>query len=79
MTHCKRHQMLNDVVQCDRHLRHVAAQGKTVVLISLEMSELMYAKRISSGVTQIPLNELQDNSTSVKEKVVKYQTNHPKS
>ena len=58
---------------------NVAAQGKTVVLISLEMSELMYAKRISSGVTQIPLNELQDNSTSVKEKVVKYQTNHPKS
>ena len=58
---------------------NVAAQGKTVVLISLEMSELMYAKRLSSGITQIPLNELQDNSTSVKEKVVKYQTNHPKS
>ena len=58
---------------------NVAAQGKTVVLISLEMSELMYAKRLSSGITQIPLNELQDNSTSVKEKVVKYQTSHPKS
>jgi replicative DNA helicase len=58
---------------------NVAAQGKTVVLITLEMSELMYAKRISSGITQIPLNELQESSSSVKQKVVNYQTNHPKS
>ena len=58
---------------------NVAAQGKTVVLISLEMSELMYAKRISSNVTQIPINELQDNSSNVKQKVVNYQNIHPKS
>ena len=57
---------------------NVAAQGKTVVLITLEMSELMYAKRISSNVTQIPINELQDNSTNVKQKVVGYQNVHPK-
>lgn len=56
---------------------NVAAQGKTVVLISLEMSELMYAKRISSNVTQIPINELQDNSSNVKQKVVNYQNIHP--
>mgnify|MGYP001420000385 CR=1 FL=1 len=57
---------------------NVAAQGKTVVLISLEMSELMYAKRISSNVTQIPINELQDNSSNVKQKVVNYQNIHLK-
>ena len=58
---------------------NVASQGKTVVLISLEMSELMYAKRLSSNITQIPLNNLQDQSSSVKEKVVKYKSIHPES
>jgi len=58
---------------------NVAAQGKTVVLISLEMSELMYAKRLSSNITQIPLNELQDRSNNVKERVVTYQTGRPDS
>lgn len=58
---------------------NVASQGKTVVLISLEMSELMYAKRISSQVTQIPMGELQVNTSTVKERVVTFQDAHPDS
>ena len=58
---------------------NVASQGKTVVLISLEMSELMYAKRLSSNITQIPLNTLQDESSAVKKKVVEYKSVHPDS
>ena len=48
---------------------NVAEQGKTVVLISLEMSELMYAKRISSKVTGINIGDLQTSSDLVKTRV----------
>ena len=48
---------------------NVAEQGKTVVLISLEMSELMYAKRISSKVTGINIGDLQTSSELVKARV----------
>ena len=48
---------------------NVAEQGKTVVLISLEMSELMYAKRISSKVTGINIGDLQTSSELVKTRV----------
>lgn len=36
----------------------IAQQGKTVLLISLEMSEMMYARRLSSNLTGIPVREL---------------------
>jgi replicative DNA helicase len=58
---------------------NVAAQGKTVVLISLEMSELMYAKRVSSKLTRLPINDLTNSSVQVKESIVGYKTTHPKS
>ena len=58
---------------------NVAAQGKTVVLISLEMSELMYAKRISTNVTQIPIGDLNASADMVKRKVVSYKDSHPES
>ena len=51
-------------------------QGKTVVLISLEMSEKMYAKRISSTITTIPINDLQNNPSLMKERIVEYGTNY---
>lgn len=53
---------------------NIAAQGKTVVLISLEMSELMYAKRISSNITQLPINNLHNSSSEVKQKVTSYKS-----
>ena len=56
---------------------NVAAQGKTVVLISLEMSELMYAKRLSSNITQVPIYDLHPSADVVKQKVVNYKNSHP--
>tara|TARA_R110002167_G_scaffold285598_3_gene490659 strand:+ start:1311 stop:2639 length:1329 start_codon:yes stop_codon:yes gene_type:complete len=56
---------------------NIADQGKTVVLISLEMSELMYAKRISTNVSKIPINDLNANADMVKRKVVDYSSSHP--
>ena len=58
---------------------NVAEQGKTVILISLEMSELMYAKRISSHVSKIPISDLKSSPVLVKEKITNYRRSHPKS
>lgn len=38
---------------------NMASKGLTTVLISLEMPEMMYAKRISSHVSKIPINDIQ--------------------
>jgi replicative DNA helicase len=35
---------------------NIAKQNKTVLLVSLEMSEMLYAKRLCSNVTKIPLS-----------------------
>jgi replicative DNA helicase len=40
--------------------------GKTVVLITLEMPETMYAKRICSNITKIPLYSLTNSITELK-------------
>ena len=56
---------------------NVAAQGKTVVLISLEMSELMYAKRVSTSISQIPIGDLCNAADKVKQKIVTYKQGHP--
>jgi replicative DNA helicase len=42
---------------------------KNVLLISLEMSEFMYAKRISTQLTQIPHNDLKTFTQELKEQV----------
>jgi replicative DNA helicase len=39
--------------------------GETVVLISLEMSEMMYARRLSSHVSKIPVKELHDQTAAL--------------
>ena len=38
---------------------------ETAVLISLEMSEMMYAKRLSSHVSKIPVNQLQSETNAL--------------
>ena len=38
---------------------NMANKGLTTVLISLEMPEMMYAKRISSHLSKIPIKEIQ--------------------
>jgi len=45
---------------------NMAEDGKNVLLVTLEMSELLYARRICSNVTKIPMKELAQNSTSIK-------------
>ena len=46
---------------------NIAEEGKNVLLVTLEMSELLYARRICSNVTKIPMKELAQNSASIKQ------------
>lgn len=58
---------------------NILAQDKTVVLLSLEMSEHMYAGRISSQLSKIPKDELPLNIQKLKNEVVSYKSNHKNS
>ena len=58
---------------------NIASRGKTVVLVSLEMSEMMYAKRISTQITRVPISDLSASSDLVKQRVVDFNTTNPKS
>lgn len=44
---------------------NMAQRGLTTVLISLEMPEMMYAKRISSHLSKIPINSIQEQTQSL--------------
>lgn len=44
-------------------------QGKNVVVISLEMSEIMYACRLASNLTKIPVNDLKSDSITLKHSI----------
>ena len=46
---------------------NMAKDGKNVLLVTLEMSELLYARRLCSNVTRIPMKELADNTPSIKQ------------
>jgi len=46
---------------------NMAKDGKNVLLVTLEMSELVYARRLCSNVTKIPMKELADNTPSIKQ------------
>lgn len=46
---------------------NIAMTGKTVLLISLEMSEMMYARRLSSSITSIPLSHLKSESDNLRQ------------
>jgi len=45
---------------------NIAKQGKNVLLVTLEMSELIYAQRICTNVTKIPMRELKQNSPTIR-------------
>jgi len=45
---------------------NIAQQGKNVLLVTLEMSEMLYAQRICSDVTKIPMKELRQNGPTIK-------------
>jgi replicative DNA helicase len=46
---------------------NMAEDGKNVLLVTLEMSELLYARRICSNVTKIPMKQLAENAPSIKQ------------
>jgi|TARA_R100000995_G_scaffold81634_1_gene54614 replicative DNA helicase len=48
---------------------NIAKEGKNVLLVTLEMSELLYARRICTNVTKIPMKELVGNTPAIKEAV----------
>lgn len=45
---------------------NIAQQGKNVLLITLEMAEMLYAQRICTNVTKIPMRELKHNGPTIK-------------
>lgn len=55
---------------------NIAKQGKTVLLVSLEMSEKMYCKRLSSSMSQIPINELVSNPEELRQQLHQYKREH---
>lgn len=59
--------------------RNIADQGKTVLLISLEMSELVYAKRITTNLTQIPIRDLHNRTDDIRDCVDQYRKSNSKS
>jgi replicative DNA helicase len=58
---------------------NVLEQNKTVVLISMEMSEEVYAKRISACISDIPMSDLKEEIPSLKTYLNNYKNNHEKS
>ncbi len=45
---------------------NIASQGKNVLLITLEMSELLYARRICTKISKIPMKEMAVNGASLR-------------
>jgi replicative DNA helicase len=45
---------------------NIAKQNKSVLVITLEMSEMLYAKRMSSNLTSIPLNQFESSTDSIR-------------
>lgn len=48
---------------------NIAMQGKTVLLISLEMSETMYCQRLASNLTKIPMSSLKEEQATLKQQI----------
>jgi replicative DNA helicase len=55
---------------------NILSQNKTVVLITLEMAEQVYAKRISSQLSQISMNDLSMQIEPLKDSLNAYKVKH---
>jgi len=53
----------------------IASQGKTVLLVSLEMPEMIYAKRICTNITKIPYSHLKSESSTLYQQLKEYKDN----
>jgi len=57
---------------------NIAKQNKTVLLISLEMSEMLYAKRLLSNITKIPMKDFVSASFTLAEALEENRKKYPK-
>lgn len=55
---------------------NIAKQGKNAIIITLEMSELMYAKRLTSSISNIPMNSLKHETGNIKGAVKQFFNRH---
>jgi replicative DNA helicase len=55
----------------------MAKQGKTVLVVSLEMSELMYAKRLAGNITGLEINNLRHEIPELRTKMQKEVSENP--
>ncbi|NBP02025.1 MAG: hypothetical protein EBU90_18225 [Proteobacteria bacterium] len=51
---------------------NIASQNKTVLLVSLEMPEIIYAKRLCTNITKIPLHQLKSETATLFQQVQEY-------
>ena len=58
---------------------NVVKSGRNVLIISLEMSEMIYNKRITSCLTGLPINHLKDHVSTLREKVQTFKATTPSS
>lgn len=56
---------------------NIAKQGKTVIIISLEMSEMIYARRLASSIANIPLSNLRHETGLLKGNVETFFEKYP--
>ena len=56
---------------------NIASQNKTVLIISLEMSEMIYARRLSSTITQIPFTKLKNEQQELRQSMADYNKAKP--
>lgn len=59
--------------------QNIADTNKSVLIISLEMSEKAYCKRISANLSKIPFNDLRLNTKELKEIVINHKLKLPSS
>lgn len=55
---------------------NIAKQGKTAIIITLEMSELIYARRLTSSIANIPMNSLKHETGNIKGAVEQFFNKH---
>ena len=58
---------------------NIANQNKTVLIISLEMPEIIYAKRLSSNITKIPIFRLKGEQDQLKTGITDFSRKNPNS
>jgi replicative DNA helicase len=56
---------------------NIAEQGKSVLVVTLEMSEMVYAKRIASNITKIPMKDFKHNTHGLRSLLVDKEKENP--